>query len=250
MNEEGDSNFEAPPPEESSNRTFLIAAGVLGGIVLLSIACLAGYALFILPRQSSANSQAATAQAVQNLQVAQALTATSQAINAAATSAVSGTVESISPSTDASGNPVFIITLHKTDGSTQTLQLNAADAARLGLVTAESNGSFTPKNLIGSGVSIPTALAAPAPTQTPVVAQATATLVPATNTSTPDPATATVGAALTQAAQAQLTHVPTSTALPGTGIADQYGAPGLVILGMALIAVIFLARRLRIGSNR
>ena len=173
---DGDSNFDAPPPEESSNRTFLIAAGVLGGIVLLSIACLAGYALLILPRQTAANQQAATAQAVQNLQVAQALTATSQAL------------------------------------------------------------------------SIPTATITPPPTQTPVIAQATATTVPATNT--PDPATATVGAALTQAAQAQLTHIPTSTALPGTGFADQYGAPGLVILGMALIAVIFLARRLRVGSAK
>jgi len=173
---DGDSNFDAPPPEESSNRTFLIAAGILGGIVLLSIACLAGYALLILPSQRSTQQQAATAQAVQNLQVAQALTATSQAL------------------------------------------------------------------------SIPTATATLPPTQTPVIAQATATIV--TATSTQDPATATVAAALTQAAQAQLTHVPTSTALPGTGLADQYGAPGLVIMGMALIGVIFLARRLRVGSAR
>ncbi len=173
---EGDTNFEAPPPEESSNRTFLIAAGILGGIVLLSIACLAGYALLILPSQRATQQQAATAQAVQNLQVAQALTATSQAIN------------------------------------------------------------------------FPTATATLPPTQTPVVAQATATTAAVTNT--PDPATATVAAALTQAAAAQLTHVPTSTALPGTGIADEYGAPGLVIIGMALIGVIFLARRLRVGPAK
>ena len=51
MNDGNPSNFDAPPPEESSNRTFLIAAGILGGIVLLSIACLAGYALIILPSQ-------------------------------------------------------------------------------------------------------------------------------------------------------------------------------------------------------
>ncbi len=173
---EGDSNFDAPPPEESSNRTFLVAAGILGGIVLLSIACLAGYALLILPSQRANQQQAATAQAVQNLQVAQALTATAEAL------------------------------------------------------------------------SIPTATITPPPTQTPLIAQATATATVATNT--PDPATATVAAALTQAALAQLTHVPTSTALPGTGFADEYGAPGLVIMGMALIGVIFLARRLRVGPTR
>ena len=168
MNADDLSNFDAPPPEESSNRTFLVAAGILGGIVLLSIACLAGYALLILPSQRAGQQQAATAQAVQNQQVAQALTATAAAL------------------------------------------------------------------------SFPTATPTPLPTQTPVIAQPTAA-----STSTPDPATATVAAALTQAAQAQLTHVPTSTALPATGIADEYGAPGLVIAGMALIAVIFLARRLR-----
>jgi hypothetical protein len=176
MNDGNPSNFDSPPPEESSNRTFLIAAGVLGGIVLLSIACLAGYALLILPSQRTTQQQAATAQAVQNLQVAQALTATSQALN------------------------------------------------------------------------FPTATVTPPPTQTPVVAQATSTPVAITNT--PDPATATVAAALTQAALAQLTHVPTSTALPGTGFADQYGAPGLVILGMALVGVIFLARRLRVNPTK
>ncbi len=176
MNTDDQTNFEATPPEESSNRTFLVAAGILGGIVLLSIACLAGYALIFLPQQQSAQRQAAAAQSTQNAQVAQALTATAQA------------------------------------------------------------------------AAFPTATITPLPTQTPVIAQATATAIPATNT--PDPATATVAAALTQAAQAQLTHIPTSTALPGTGIGDQYGAPGLVIVGMGLIAVIFLARRLRAAPTR
>lgn len=174
---EGDqSNFDAQPPEESSNRTFLIAAGILGGIVLISLACLAAfYFLGFLPNQSSNQAQA-TAIAIQNAQVAEALTSTAQA------------------------------------------------------------------------ASFPTATVTPLPTNTPVIAQATNTSLP--SAVTPDPATATVAAALTQAAQAQLTTVPTSTALPGTGIADQYGAPGLVIMGLVLIAVIFLARRLRFGQSQ
>lgn len=174
MYEGDETNFDAAPPEESSNRTFLIAAGILGGIVLLSIACLAGYALLILPGQRAAQQEAANAQATQNAQIAGALTATFQA-------------------------------------------------------------------QILSTATLP-------PTNTPVVAQASAT--PTQPTSTPDPATATVAAALTQAAQAQLTVVATSTALPGTGFADEYGAPGLVVMAMALVAVIFLARRLRVSPAK
>ena len=171
------SNADAQPPEESSNRTFLIAAGILGGIVLLSLACLAGYyVFFVLPGQSGGQNTA-NARATQNAQVAIALSATAQA------------------------------------------------------------------------VSFPTATATLPPTQTPVIAQASPTNTPI-SASSPDPATATVAAALTQAAQAQLTVVPTSTALPGTGFADEYGAPGLVVLGVTLIGVIFLARRLRAAPIR
>jgi cytoskeletal protein RodZ len=38
-----------PPPEESSNRPFLIVAGVLAGVLVLSLLCLAAYAFFRVP---------------------------------------------------------------------------------------------------------------------------------------------------------------------------------------------------------
>jgi hypothetical protein len=173
MYEGEESNFDAAPPEESSNRTFLIAAGILGGIVLLSVACLAGYALLIAPQQrqaQQAQAAATAAQATQNAQINQALTSTAQAL----------------------AQPTMTLT----------------------------------------------------PTATSVIAQASPTGT-ATNTATPDPATATVAAALTQAAVAQLTVVATSTALPGTGFADEYGLPGLIVMAMAFMVVILLARRLR-----
>ncbi len=64
----------ALPPEESDNRTFLIAAGILGGITLLALICMAAYAIFFVPFQrnrrvaqeteiSAQNTQAAIAQA-------------------------------------------------------------------------------------------------------------------------------------------------------------------------------------------
>jgi len=81
----------------------------------------------------------------------------------------------------------------------------------------------------------------------------------ASPTETPDPsetivasleeeniaATATVGAALTEAAIAQLTVVPTSTLLPQTGFVEDVGVPGLMVMALAFIIVILLARRLR-----
>jgi hypothetical protein len=81
-----------------------------------------------------------------------------------------------------------------------------------------------------------------------VVAQPTATNTPLA-TNTPDPATATVAAGLTRVAAATATVIFTSTALPVSGFADEFGFPGLVIAAMVLVAVIFLARRLRASPN-
>lgn len=81
------------------------------------------------------------------------------------------------------------------------------------------------------------------PTNTQVVAR------PGGGSPTPlltvDPRTATVAALFTQAAEAQKTVIPTSTALPESGFADEVGLPGLVALAMGLIVIVFLARRLR-----
>lgn len=84
------------------------------------------------------------------------------------------------------------------------------------------------------------ATATVAPTDTPVIAEATATF-----TETPNPATATVGAAFTQIAVSTLTFIPTSTALPNTGFADEVGLPAMFAMALAFVIVIFLVRRLR-----
>lgn len=172
-NDLGYSGEETPPPEESSNRTFLIVAGILGGITVLALACIAIYAFFVLPRQRAGReAQIATLTAQAN-EVSQALTST--AIAAA-----------------------FTPTPTKTQVPTATLIQ---------------------------------------PTRTPVLAIATNTTAP-----TVDPRTATVAALLTEAAS---TPQVTTTALPTTGFADQVGIPGLLGMAVLLVAVIFLARRLR-----
>lgn len=172
-------NFEyedANPPEESSNRTFLFAAGGLGLLVLIALLCLGAYVLFSLNSGQSAEATAA-AQATQQAATIQA-------------------------------------------GLTQTA------IAQVLTVTA------------GATSTLP-------PTSTPVVAQASATISPTAN-----PATATVGAAFTQIAVSTQTIIPTSTALPNTGFADEVGLPGMVLATMALVVVIFLVRRLRATPGR
>jgi cytoskeletal protein RodZ len=43
------------------------------------------------------------------------------------------------------------------------------------------------------------------------------------------------------------TITPTPTALPSTGFADEIGLPGLVSLGITLVVIAFVARRIRLG---
>jgi len=166
---------EEQPAEESSNRNFFIIAGILVGIVCLSVAGLGFYALRVLPQQSNARAAQEATLVAQDVQVGQTLT-----------------------------------------------QIALFDAL-----------SQTPQ-----------ATATLPPTNTPPIQQASGT-APA---SISDPQTATVAAALTQAAQAQLTvtFLPTSTAvMPTSGFADEAGLPGLVAITIALVAVILLARKLR-----
>jgi hypothetical protein len=172
------------PEESNNNRTFMIAVGILAGIILVSVACLV--AVYFFGRGGTSNAQNAAA-------------ATANAANTTATAAA------------------FI-----NQALTATF-----DASILASTT-------------------PTASA------TPVVSVATST-----NTADPlalDPgtaaaATATVGAALTQAAIAQLTVVPTTTALPNTGFADDVGLPGMVVMALVFVIVILLARRLRVAPT-
>ncbi|MBI5297798.1 MAG: hypothetical protein HY869_20155 [Chloroflexi bacterium] len=180
MNDGDETNFDAAPPEENNNRTFLIAAGILGGVVLLATICLAVYGLFILPGQRAKTLADANAQYTQAAEMSSALTATFQA------------------------------------------------------------------------AVIPTMTLTPLPSPTPVLApvQATETPIPPTI----DPATVTVAAALsalTQVAGTAQSAPPSSpSGMPATGIADEYGIPGLLAATLVLIIVIFVARRMRTSSVR
>lgn len=181
-----DNSGEAPLPEESNNnRTFIVAVGILGGIILISVACLGAVYVFGRGRTTAA----------QQTQVANAANAseTAVAVNAVMNQALTATFEaSILPTT--------------------TL-------------------TFTPTSTPPVGVASPTNTFIPGLDGTSIAK------------------TATIGAAYTQAAAAQLTVVVTTTALPNTGFADEFGLPGLVVMALAFVIVILLARRLRIAPE-
>jgi hypothetical protein len=70
---------ETPPPDGSNNRTFVLVASILGGLMLLTLICTALYAFFLLPRsRQQREAQVATLNA-QNTAVAVAVTQTSRA---------------------------------------------------------------------------------------------------------------------------------------------------------------------------
>jgi hypothetical protein len=58
------------PPEESGNRLFLIIAGILGGIAILTLICIAAYAFFYLPRLRQAQENNKATVDAQNTEVA------------------------------------------------------------------------------------------------------------------------------------------------------------------------------------
>ena len=123
--------------EESSNRTFIIAASVLGGIILLSLICVAAYALVIAPKQKQDAASAEATRVAQNTQVAQMLTETAVADALLLTPEASPTVLA---SPTASPTPVIAVAT-ETPTSTPDIAATGTVAAAL---TLAANALQTP----------------------------------------------------------------------------------------------------------
>jgi len=123
-------------PEESSNRTFLIIAGILGAIALLALLCIAVYTLILVPRTKDAQSgQKATVDA-QNTEVAMIIARTStaaaqEAIQAAYTHTPTATSAVASPTSPGSPTPVLAIGTTTTPLATATVGPELATATAL-----------------------------------------------------------------------------------------------------------------------
>ena len=194
MNDFDDLEFEELGTEETistsrgSNRTFLVVAGILGGILLIALLAIAAYAVLYLPGRDTARQ-------------------TQDAAIYATNTAVAEEAQLTAIAKQVTNTPTFTAT-------------------------------YTPTN---------TPTSTPTRTSTPVLAP---TNTPDETQGTPDPATETVSALLTQqAGVGEGTPVPTATALPGTGFADDFGVPGLLLIAGVLIVVIILSRRLRTTST-
>lgn len=73
-----------PPPEESSNRPFLLVAGILGAIMLASLLCLAAFAAFRFPAIQNQRATEAAQAMEQSTRVALAALAVDQTAQAQA----------------------------------------------------------------------------------------------------------------------------------------------------------------------
>jgi hypothetical protein len=179
------------PPEEPSNRTFVIAAAGIGGLLVLSMICLALYALVLAPAQQRNRAAEATDIALQNTQVAQSITQTVAAARATPTRAASNTP--VPPSATVTRTQVVVL---PTDTPTETLVASSTSTPFTNLGTQSAQQTLD------------------------AIAQLTATVV----------------------------RTPTATALPSTGFAEEIGLQGLLLVGAALVVVVVVARRLRVGS--
>lgn len=128
--------------------------------------------------------------------------------------------------------------------STQVAAITETDQAQQLILAmgVEQTSAVETQKAIPTNTQVPPTKTV-APTNTQVVERVTG--ASPTPLATQDPRTATVAALFTQAAYAQLTVIPTSTALPESGFADEVGLPGLAALTILLLVVVFMARRLR-----
>ena len=205
---------EEKPPGRNGNRTFTIIAGVLGGLIVLALLCVGALALFrFLPGQRAAQhaSETNTAQAT-----AIALAASQTA--SAPTITTTSRPPTISTNTQVpTKTPVIVL------GPTKTATLDIAVATRNALSTQAAQ----------------TAQASPA---TPIP-QATQT-----TQSTPTQRTLAAPTKTNTAVVPTNTTRPTTTALPATGIGEDLGTPGMIVVAFVLVMVIFLVRKMRTAS--
>jgi hypothetical protein len=162
MNDVEEELGEEAPPEKNGNRTFLIVAGILGGIMVLALLCIAALALFrFLPGQ----------QADQNANATNIAQATEMALAASQTAIAPSPTSTLRPTALPTNTPMPTNTPVIVLGPTKTPTIDIALATRNALLTqAASTVSVT--SATPSAVSVTSA--------TPPSAKPTSTTLPET----------------------------------------------------------------------
>ena len=231
-------------PNEPSNRLFLIVAGIITGLMLVTIAGISVYALIILPQQRDAQATQIALVDNQNTQAAFSAEQTIEVMSWTGTPTNTSVPDTATPTPTATFTPVVVDDEELSETPTENFQ------------TATAEAQLTQMALVQSPTSTVTVTVQPAtPTVTSTVQPATSTITspvqPATSTitSTVQPATHTAtDLPLTPTATSQpatLTATATPSALPETGFNDQGTGPMLVLMSLGLFLVILLARKLR-----
>jgi hypothetical protein len=229
---------------EGNNRTFLIAAVALGGIVLLSLICMAVYALLIMPGQR------ATAQKTSEANLAAIALATNVSMETQAAALFTATP---APTDTPAPQPTeTLVVVFATSTVKVEPTLEPATATFEAMQTQVANNLLTAAaTSAAAGTPAASGGAAGSASSTPAAASGTRVALAAGTSLAPGIAATmvvlgTAAAQGTPGAQATLQQLATQQQeLAKTGFADEVGLPGLFAISIILVAVILLARRLR-----
>jgi uncharacterized membrane protein len=234
---------------EGNNRNFLLAAIGLGGIVLISLICMAVYALVVMPKQR------ATAQQTSEANQAAVALATNVSMETQAAVLFTATLPPSETPVPQPTETLVVVFATPTpsvaptsEPATATFEAMQTQVANNLLTAAATSASAT----VGAGTSV---AGADAGTGTPGASGtaragtsgtkvAAATAIPGiAQTITALGTSAAQGTPGALATRQQL--IDQQQQLAKTGFADEVGLPGLFAISILLVAVILLARRLR-----
>lgn len=232
------------PPEESSNRPFIIGVAVLVGVLVLGLIGIGLFAFVFAPAQRAARESTNATRIAANAATADA--ATQIASLPSETPVPSNTpTEAVTETPEPTETPV--VAPSETPAPTNTSAVSETPSGGSSGGAATSTTTATAAAASATPTRTTTRAAGSGTPGTPGggaggSASATPTKLPS-RTPSPLPVTATATAIGTGSGGAVLTATPIG--LPNTGFADDVGVQNLLIVGLALIAIVIIARRLR-----
>ena len=211
--------------EQTQNRTFLIAAGILAAVFVLGLLVAV---LVILDGGGAGNEIEQTRQAIEQ--------ANADNMTFAAQTEVAAQASPTSPATE-TNPPTETLELAITDTPTPVVAVTQATEPPAIMATLD-------ETQVAEGTTTPFQMVAPALEVTQLGGTAAATTAPSTSID-PTP-TRIVGGINGGSTGGSTTGGTVATALPDTGFATRTPLAAIGLLGMALVAVVFVARRLRV----